>query len=156
ETIAQNSTPPPSSAISRPAVQTRPGGRPRMSAVGWVVLASVLIATTVLGGYLLRRSESTSGQAGAGSGASPADTLPSASVPAVSSKERLRTASPSVLTLNGGGSTFIYPLIEKWGSVYNKEANVKVNYLPIGSGAGIQQLVSQTLEFCCSDVPLTA
>ena len=57
-------------------------------------------------------------------------------------------------TLNGGGSTFIYPLLEKWGSVYRKETGVKLNYVATGSGAGIQQLTSLALDFCCSDVPM--
>ena len=62
---------------------------------------------------------------------------------------------PVMGTLNAGGSTFIDPLMEKWGSVYRKENGIKLNYVPTGSGAGIQQLTSQTLDFCCSDVPMS-
>jgi len=58
-------------------------------------------------------------------------------------------------SLNGGGSTFIYPLIEKWGTVYRKEKGIKLNYVATGSGAGIQQLTALALDFCCTDAPLT-
>jgi phosphate transport system substrate-binding protein len=155
EAIAQGSTPSPSSAFRGPSGQRRSNSRPNLSATLWLVLASVLIATAVLGINFLRRSDGTTGQAGGGKSVTAADVQPRTSAPAVSVKERTGTDPVSGPTLNGGGSTFIYPLIEKWGFVYNKEANVKVNYLPIGSGAGVQQLLSQTLDFCCSDVPLT-
>src|SRR5262249_20410175 len=36
------------------------------------------------------------------------------------------------------------------------ENEVKVNYLPTGSGSGIRQLVAQALDFACSEAPLTA
>src|SRR5262249_36370032 len=143
EAIARDPMPPPPSAIPRPTGPVRPGRRPRLPAAGSIVLVSALIATAVLGTYFLRRSESTSGQAGAGRGAGTADTLPRKTAPAVPAKEPGGTDSASRVTLNGGGSTFIYPLIEKWGSVYIKEANVKINYLPIGSGAGVQELMSR-------------
>jgi phosphate transport system substrate-binding protein len=63
---------------------------------------------------------------------------------------------PVVGSLNAGGSTFIEPLMEKWASIYRKENGIKLNYVPTGSGAGIQQLTSQALDFCCSDVPMSA
>ena len=63
---------------------------------------------------------------------------------------------PVAGTLNAGGSTFIDPLMDKWGTIYRKEAGIKLNYLSTGSGAGIQQLTSQQLDFCCSDVPMSA
>ena len=49
--------------------------------------------------------------------------------------------------LLGAGATFPYPLYSKMFDVYNKEKQIKVNYQSIGSGAGIQQLTSKTLEF---------
>ena len=48
------------------------------------------------------------------------------------------------VTLNGAGSTFVYPLMSKWSSEYQKVApNVQVNYQSIGSGGGIRQLIAQ-------------
>lgn len=57
--------------------------------------------------------------------------------------------------LNGGGSTFVYPMISKWSSEYRKAKGVEVNYQSIGSGGGIQQMTAQTFDFGCTDAPLT-
>jgi phosphate transport system substrate-binding protein len=63
---------------------------------------------------------------------------------------------PVAGSLNAGGSTFIDPLMEKWANVYRKDTGIRVNYLPSGSGAGIAQMTGQSLDFCCSDVPMSA
>jgi phosphate transport system substrate-binding protein len=57
--------------------------------------------------------------------------------------------------LNIGGATFVYPMMDKWAFEYEKAKGVKVNYNSIGSGSGIQQMTAQTLDFGCSDAPLT-
>jgi phosphate transport system substrate-binding protein len=56
--------------------------------------------------------------------------------------------------LNGEGSSFVYPLMTKWASEYEKAKGVQVNYNQTGSGAGIQQMISKTEDFGCSDAPL--
>jgi phosphate transport system substrate-binding protein len=56
--------------------------------------------------------------------------------------------------LNGGGSSFVYPLMSKWASVYEKEKGGQVNYQSIGSGGGIQKLIAHEFDFGCSDAPL--
>jgi phosphate transport system substrate-binding protein len=56
--------------------------------------------------------------------------------------------------LNGGGATFVYPMMSKWSSVYAKEKGTKVNYQSTGSGAGIQQMIAKTFDFGCSDAPM--
>ena len=57
--------------------------------------------------------------------------------------------------LNGAGATFPYPIYSKWFSDYNKlHPDVQVNYQSIGSGGGIQQLKSGTVDFGASDMPL--
>jgi phosphate transport system substrate-binding protein len=53
--------------------------------------------------------------------------------------------------LIGAGATFPYPLYSKMFDVYNKEYGVKVNYQAIGSGGGIRQLISKTVDFGGSD-----
>jgi phosphate transport system substrate-binding protein len=53
--------------------------------------------------------------------------------------------------LVGAGATFPFPLYSKMFDVYGKEYGVKVNYQAIGSGGGIQQLKSKTVEFGGSD-----
>jgi phosphate ABC transporter phosphate-binding protein len=56
--------------------------------------------------------------------------------------------------LSGAGATFIYPIMSKWASEYEKAKGVKINYQSIGSGGGIQQMTAQTVDFGCSDGPM--
>jgi phosphate transport system substrate-binding protein len=65
------------------------------------------------------------------------------------------TAPLSAQNINGGGSTFVAPLMKKWATVYKKDKNVEVNYVAIGSGSGIQNLINDAFEFACSDAPMT-
>ncbi len=58
--------------------------------------------------------------------------------------------------LNGGGSSFINPLMTKWTQEYGKTNGVQINYQSVGSGAGIQRMTSKEFDFGCSDAPLTA
>jgi len=58
--------------------------------------------------------------------------------------------------INGAGATFPAPIYTKWFSEYNKlHSNVQINYQPVGSGAGIKQLMSKTVFFGASDGPMT-
>jgi phosphate ABC transporter phosphate-binding protein len=56
--------------------------------------------------------------------------------------------------LDGAGSSFVYPMMSKWASEYQKAKGVKVNYQSIGSGGGIQQMTAKTVNFGCTDAPL--
>jgi phosphate transport system substrate-binding protein len=64
------------------------------------------------------------------------------------------TAPAGADKLTGAGATFPYPLYSKWFDAYNKAKGVQINYQSIGSGAGINQLKSQTVDFGASDAPL--
>jgi phosphate transport system substrate-binding protein len=58
--------------------------------------------------------------------------------------------------LNGAGATFPNPIYQKWFSEYhNTNNNVQINYQSIGSGGGIKQLQSGTVDFGASDGPMT-
>lgn len=57
--------------------------------------------------------------------------------------------------ITGAGATFPAPLYSKWASDYNKATGVKVNYQSIGSGGGIKQIDSKTVDFGASDMPQT-
>lgn len=61
--------------------------------------------------------------------------------------------SSQTITLQGAGSSFVYPLMSKWANVYNS-TSVRVNYLSVGSGAGISDLEKKTVDFAGSDAPL--
>jgi phosphate transport system substrate-binding protein len=57
--------------------------------------------------------------------------------------------------LNGAGATFPYPIYSKWFSEYHgAHSDVEINYQSIGSGGGIRQLQSGTVDFGASDMPL--
>ncbi|PYP83731.1 MAG: phosphate ABC transporter substrate-binding protein PstS [Blastocatellia bacterium AA13] len=59
--------------------------------------------------------------------------------------------------VQGAGATFPYPLYQEWFSEYNKShSNVKLDYSSIGSGGGINQITSRTVDFGGSDAPMTA
>jgi len=58
--------------------------------------------------------------------------------------------------MGAAGSTFIAPLMSAWAKGYQQiHPNVRVNYRPIGSGAGIEEFKKGWLEFAASDAPLT-
>jgi phosphate transport system substrate-binding protein len=70
------------------------------------------------------------------------------------------TASPSPVdvgsgSLTGAGATFPAPYYQKAFFDYSaKYPQVTVNYQPVGSGAGIQQFIKNTVDFGASDVPM--
>jgi phosphate transport system substrate-binding protein len=66
------------------------------------------------------------------------------------SKSSLK-APASDLELLGAGASFPYPLYSKMFSEYNIKTGVKINYQSIGSGGGIKQLMSKTVDFGASD-----
>ncbi|MES2949927.1 MAG: phosphate ABC transporter substrate-binding protein PstS [Pseudomonadota bacterium] len=57
--------------------------------------------------------------------------------------------------ITGAGATFPAPIYSKWAAEYNKATGVKVNYQSIGSGGGIKQIDSKTVDFGASDMPQT-
>lgn len=57
--------------------------------------------------------------------------------------------------ITGAGATFPAPVYSKWAAEYNKATGVRVNYQSIGSGAGIKQIDSKTVDFGASDMPQT-
>jgi phosphate transport system substrate-binding protein len=58
--------------------------------------------------------------------------------------------------INGAGATFPNPIYTKWFSEYNKlHGDVRINYQPVGSGAGIQQMIKRTVFFGATDGPMT-
>jgi phosphate transport system substrate-binding protein len=67
------------------------------------------------------------------------------------------TAScPNTNSLTGAGSTFVNPLFSKMFSEYAKVGcQIEVNYQSVGSGAGITQLLNQTVDFGATDSPMT-
>jgi phosphate transport system substrate-binding protein len=65
------------------------------------------------------------------------------------------TTTLPIVPLNGAGATFPAPLYSKWFDEYNKLTNIKINYQAVGSGAGINQITANTVDFGASDGIMT-
>jgi phosphate transport system substrate-binding protein len=60
------------------------------------------------------------------------------------------------IRLQGTGATFPMPVYQKWVSEYGKaHRNVQIDYQSTGSGTGINQISSGTVDFGASDKPMT-
>jgi phosphate transport system substrate-binding protein len=65
------------------------------------------------------------------------------------------TVQAQNVTLTGAGSTFAAPLYSKWAAEFHKtHPNVEINYQAIGSGGGIRQVSSGTVDFGGTDGPM--
>ena len=64
------------------------------------------------------------------------------------------TAAHAATTLTGAGGTAIYPVLSQWADAYKAAKGVAVNYQAIGSGGGIKQIESKTVQFANTDMPL--
>ena len=59
-------------------------------------------------------------------------------------------------TITGAGASFPAPVYQKWTYVYSQETpGTTVTYQSVGSGAGLNQIKSGTIDFAGSDNPLT-
>jgi phosphate transport system substrate-binding protein len=72
-------------------------------------------------------------------------------------REKDFAVSKTVKTAIGAsGSTFVNPIMTRWISAFQQaHPGVLINYRPIGSGAGLEELKQGLLEFAASDSPLT-
>jgi len=68
----------------------------------------------------------------------------------------LLASTASAESINAAGATFPAPIYQKWFSDYSKvKPGTQINYQSIGSGGGIRQLTSGTVDFGASDMPMT-
>jgi phosphate transport system substrate-binding protein len=56
--------------------------------------------------------------------------------------------------VTGAGATFPAPIYAKWADAYNKATGARINYQSVGSGAGIKQIKTKTVDFA-SDMLLS-
>jgi len=60
------------------------------------------------------------------------------------------------VSLQGSGSTFVKPLMDKWTSEYGKiQPTIRADYQSTGSGAGIKAIQGQTVDFGATDAAMT-
>jgi phosphate transport system substrate-binding protein len=59
-------------------------------------------------------------------------------------------------SLTGAGASFPDPLFQDWIYTYNEvQPGVEVNYQSVGSGAGVEQFLEETVDFGSSEEPLS-
>ena len=61
----------------------------------------------------------------------------------------------SAQDITGAGATFPAPIYAKWAEAYKASTGAQLNYQAIGSGGGIKQITSKTVDFGASDDPLS-
>jgi phosphate transport system substrate-binding protein len=64
------------------------------------------------------------------------------------------TASAGAAEVTGAGSTFVFPILSKWSADYSAKTGDRINYQSIGSGGGLAQIKTATVDFGASDAPL--
>ncbi len=89
--------------------------------------------------------------------ASPSPSANPTETPTLSASPSI-TPTGSLVTLNAAGATFPQPFLNATIVKYttNVKPNVQINYQGVGSGQGIASFTSKTVDFACSDAPLTA
>jgi phosphate transport system substrate-binding protein len=114
--------------------------------VGIVILV-IIIVGAIIGGYSYYLNTGNTGAAQTMSTTqSTAQSIPVTSI----------MTSNEPVSILGAGATFPAPLIQKWTVTYNSLYPwVTINYNPIGSGGGIQQITQKTVDFGASDAPLS-
>jgi phosphate transport system substrate-binding protein len=58
---------------------------------------------------------------------------------------------PDTERINGGGSSFVFPMMIKWARLYWRERGPQVDYSSTGSGNGVRQMLARTIHFGCTD-----
>jgi len=65
------------------------------------------------------------------------------------------TSLATAAEITGAGATFPFPLYSAWADAYKHKTGTALNYQSIGSGGGIKQIQTKTVDFGASDMPLT-
>ena len=65
------------------------------------------------------------------------------------------SARSTSATVNGAGSTFVQPLVVKWGPAVQSATGVTLNYNGIGSTGGVTAITQKQVDFGASDAPLS-
>lgn len=64
------------------------------------------------------------------------------------------TSAPGPVRLEGGGSSFVGPMMKKWAGEYQKSRGIEVDYSATASGDGIAQMTDKKNLFGCTDAPM--
>jgi len=111
---------------------------------GVLLAAAVLVGLLVIGGLIWWQSSRGTPSVGG----------PETSQSTSPEPQRNQGAFAGVI-LNGGGSTFVNPLMQHWAGLYEKAHGVHIDYQAVGSGRGMDGVLNRVYLFGCSDAPLT-
>src|ERR1700756_2321461 len=64
------------------------------------------------------------------------------------------SAKSSAATVNGAGSSFVAPLVNKWIAPVKSSLGITLNYNAVGSGGGVSAITTKQVDFGASDAPL--
>jgi phosphate transport system substrate-binding protein len=111
-------------------------GRYRRGAAGSALLATLGVAAAACGSSTPTASTSTTAQ---------------------SSTSATAAVACGSGTITGAGSTFVATILQQWTKDYEAKCpGATINYQAVGSGAGVTQFTSGTVDFGASDVVLSA
>ncbi len=65
------------------------------------------------------------------------------------------SVSAQATDITGAGASFPAPVYAKWAEAYKAETGVAMNYQAIGSGGGVKQINTKTVDFGASDDPVS-
>ncbi len=69
----------------------------------------------------------------------------------------MASSAAAATNVNGAGSTLVAPLEAEWASAWQAQnSGVTINYQPVGSGKGLQEIAAGQVDFGASDAPLSA
>ena len=123
-----------------------------------LVIIAVVIVVVIVGAFayqMMNAAPATATTMMTSAASAPLATMTSVTMTS-STMTSANSQAAQPVTLLGAGATFPAPLIQKWTVEYNKlNPSVTINYNPIGSGGGIQQITAKTVDFGASDAPLS-
>jgi phosphate transport system substrate-binding protein len=65
------------------------------------------------------------------------------------------TDSGPPVRVSAGGATFVDPIMRAWAKDYRKAKRTEIDYIKSGSGKGIGDLTAKTIDFGCTDAPMS-
>ena len=63
--------------------------------------------------------------------------------------------SSTPVRVSAGGATFVDPIMRAWAKDYRKAKRTEIDYVKSGSGKGIGDLTAKTIDFGCTDAPMS-
>lgn len=68
----------------------------------------------------------------------------------------LSVSALAQMSATGTGATFPAPIYAKWAQTYHAETGNRINYTPVGSSGGINQINKRTVDFGATDDPVSS